>query len=199
MVNDSFDSEDSFEGALGLSSGVSAERIGIAALTPRQKDCLRLTAQFKGSKEIGHELGVSQKTVDTHIAAAIKTLGASNRRHAARLFSQEQDEGASDKLLRQTPRLGDLPTNQSPFPPQSGDAELRPRAFQEKGHGLTPTPPWKSSDLRFRDVLEGVKPDDIKPINRVILIVIGAILIVLALAITITFVEVLSRLTDKTA
>jgi hypothetical protein len=44
-----------------------------------------------------------------------------------------------------------------------------------------------------------VKPDDIKPINRAMLIVIGAIILALALAITVTFVDVLSRLTDHSS
>jgi DNA-binding CsgD family transcriptional regulator len=199
MVNRAPDNDDPFESTLDATHPARAERSGIATLTPRQKDCLRLTAEFKGSKEIGIELGVSQKTVDTHIAAAIKTLGASSRRHAARIFSQHCTENASDKLLRQTSRLADLPTTQSHSPLQMDEADASPTGFQEKGHGLSPTPPWNASGQRCRDLLKGVRPDDLSTTHRVAMIVFGAIAIALVLAITVTFVEVLSRLIDQTA
>lgn len=172
---------------------------GIAALTPRQKECLRLTAELKSSKEIGRELSMSQKTVDTHIAAAIKALGAANRRDAARIFSHNHNDDVPDKILRQTSRLADLPTFQSPFSPQTDGGSEEPRGFREQGHGLPPSPPWSTTGPSFRTFLEGVKPDDIRPINRAILIAIGAIIIALALAITVTFVDVLSRLTDHSS
>lgn len=170
---------------------------GIACLTPRQMDCLRLTAALKSSKEIGRELGMSQKTVDTHIAAAIRALGAANRRDAARIFTQSRSEESQDKILKQTSRLADLPTFQSPFSPQTHGGSEGQEAFQEQWHGLPPTPPWNTTGPSLRKFLEGVKPDDIKPINRAMLIVVGAIILALALAITVTFVDVLSRLTDQ--
>jgi DNA-binding CsgD family transcriptional regulator len=174
-------------------------RSGLAGLSPRQKECLRLTAELKSSKEIGRELSMSQKTVDTHIAAAIKALGATNRRDAARIFVQSNTDGMPDKILRQTSRLADLPTFQSSFSPQTVGGSEEPYGFQEQGHGLPPSLPWSTPGPSFRTILEGVKPDDIRPINRAILIAIGAIIIALALAITVTFVDVLSRLTDHSS
>ena len=177
----------------------SVPKAGISGLSPRQMECLRLTAELKSSKEIGRELRMSQKTVDTHIAAAIKALGAANRRDAARIFAQNCTDDRPDKILRQTSRVADLPTFPSPFPPQTDDGSGSSQAFQEPGHGFPPTPPWNTQGASLRQVLEGVKPDDIKPINRAMLIVIGAIIIAIALAITVTFVDVLSRLTDQPA
>jgi DNA-binding CsgD family transcriptional regulator len=172
---------------------------GFASLTTRQIECLRLTAELKSSKEIGRELGMSQKTVDTHIAAAIKALGAVNRRDAARIFAQNSNVELPDKILRQTSRLADLPTFQSPFSPQTDGGSEEPHTFQEQRHGLPPSPPWSATGPSFRTFLEEVKPDDIKPIYRAMLIGIGAIIIALALAITVTFVDVLSRLTDHSS
>lgn len=172
---------------------------GISALSPRQRDCLRLTAEYMGSKEIALELGLSQKTVDAHIAAAIKTLGAPNRRYAARIFAQTSSDVLPDKILKQTSRLADLPTFQSSFAPQTDRGSEGPQAFQDHGHGLPPSPPWSTTGPSLRTFLEGVKPDDIKPINRAMLMAIGAIILALALAITVTFVDVLSRLTDHSS
>ena len=172
-------------------------RSGLAALSPRQKDCLRLTAELNSSKEIARVLNMSQKTVDSHIAAAIRILGAANRREAARIFTQNESDIHPEKIPRQIPRLAHLPTFTSPFPPQTDDGCGSPQAFQEPGHGLPPTPPWDTQGASLRQFLEGVKPDDIKPIKRAMLIVIGTILIALALAITVTFVDVLSRLIDQ--
>jgi DNA-binding CsgD family transcriptional regulator len=172
---------------------------GIAALTPRQTECLRLTAELKSSKEIGRELSMSQKTVDTHIAAAIKVLGAVNRRDAARIFSQNHNDDVPDKILRQTSRLADLRTFPSSFPPQTHGGTEGQQAFQDQWHGLPLTPPWITTSPSLRTLLEGVKPDDIKPINRAMLIVVGAIILALTLAITVTFVDVLSRVTDHSS
>jgi DNA-binding CsgD family transcriptional regulator len=172
-------------------------RLGLAALSPRQKECLRLTAELKSSKEIGRELNMSQKTVDTHIAAAIKALGATNRRDAARIFVQQCKDDPSEKLLRETSRLADLPTLPLPFPPKTDVESGSSQAFQEQGHGHPPTPPWTTPSASPWHLLKGVKPDDISLVNRAFLIAIGAIIIALALATTITFVDVFSRIADQ--
>jgi DNA-binding CsgD family transcriptional regulator len=185
---------------LGAAVGASAvARSGHTALTPRQSDCIRLTAEFKSSKEIGLELRMSQKTVDAHIAAAIKTLGARNRRDAARMFAQNCNDSPSDKLLRQTSRLADSPTIASSFPPQTDGGCEEPQGFQEQGHGHPPALPWNTPNSSFRTFLEGVKPDDLNPTKRAMLIVFGTVMIALALATTVTFADVLSRLTDAPA
>lgn len=46
-----------------------------AALTPRERDVLRLLARGLSSKEIGVELGIEKRTVDGHRAGLMKRLG----------------------------------------------------------------------------------------------------------------------------
>ncbi|MFN7087228.1 MAG: response regulator [Burkholderiales bacterium] len=46
-----------------------------AALTPRQREVLKLVAEGKSTKEIAHLLGVSGKTVETHRAQLMERLG----------------------------------------------------------------------------------------------------------------------------
>jgi DNA-binding NarL/FixJ family response regulator len=47
-------------------SALAAERPGLAALTPTERQVLRLIAEYKTSKEIAAELFVSPRTVETH-------------------------------------------------------------------------------------------------------------------------------------
>lgn len=53
-------------------------------LKPQQRNCLRLVGKGLSSKEIAIELGLSPNTVDRYIHTAMATLGAANRRIAAK-------------------------------------------------------------------------------------------------------------------
>jgi DNA-binding CsgD family transcriptional regulator len=57
----------------------------LARLTPKERECLRLVAQNRSSKEIARELGISKASVDTYCNRARAKLGVGNRRAAARL------------------------------------------------------------------------------------------------------------------
>lgn len=61
----------------------TGDRLAQVGLSPRQRDCLEMAGDGHTSKEIARTLELSPKTVDHHIAAAIKTLGAHNRVEAA--------------------------------------------------------------------------------------------------------------------
>lgn len=53
-----------------------------------QRICLRLVARGRSSKEIAQETGLSHQTVDQYVSRAAAVLGVSNRREAARRFSE---------------------------------------------------------------------------------------------------------------
>lgn len=55
----------------------------LVALSPRQRECLRLVWERRTSKEIAAELGISASTVDGYIKEAIGLLNARDRRDAA--------------------------------------------------------------------------------------------------------------------
>ncbi len=61
-------------------------------LTDMQCTCLRMVALNRSSKEIALETGLSYQTVDQYISRAAAVLGASNRREAARRFSELEAE-----------------------------------------------------------------------------------------------------------
>jgi DNA-binding CsgD family transcriptional regulator len=58
----------------------------ISDLSPRERECLALTAQLHSSKEIARQLQIRASTVDGYLNSATMKLGAASRRDAARLF-----------------------------------------------------------------------------------------------------------------
>ncbi len=54
-----------------------------------------MVADGMTSKEIAAELGGSPQVVDNHLHAAMKMLGATNRREAARLFMEIENQGVN--------------------------------------------------------------------------------------------------------
>lgn len=60
----------------------------ISQLSDMQRQCLRLAAEGRSSKEIGPMLGLSHNTVDQYLHRARVILGAENRREAARIFAE---------------------------------------------------------------------------------------------------------------
>jgi DNA-binding CsgD family transcriptional regulator len=56
------------------------------ALSPRERAIAHLVVLGKSNKLIGYELGLSESTIATHVAAAMKKLGVSSRVELARLL-----------------------------------------------------------------------------------------------------------------
>ena len=66
-------------------------------LSPRQREILALVAAGRTSKEIASVLGISESTVNWHLANAFERLGASSRAEAVALAMREQ-VGGGDPL-----------------------------------------------------------------------------------------------------
>jgi len=77
-----FDLEDIAKviGSLAANHGVSTE--GITQLRTRELEVLRVAAQGLGNKEIACELGISERTVQTHMVNIFRKLGVSSRNEA---------------------------------------------------------------------------------------------------------------------
>ena len=65
--------------------GADARHAKLSLLTPQERECLRLVAQQRSSKEIAQELGISKASVDTYCNRARAKLGVTSRREAAQL------------------------------------------------------------------------------------------------------------------
>ncbi len=60
------------------------------ALTPREREVLRLIARGYTYREIGRQLFISVKTVETHVSAVLRKLQLSNRHQLTRWASDRR-------------------------------------------------------------------------------------------------------------
>jgi two-component system, NarL family, response regulator LiaR len=76
-----------------IASSVKQRALGVggrlASLTPRELDVLRAAARGLGNKQIGAELGLSARTVQTHLTSVFAKLGVSSRTEAILLALRE--------------------------------------------------------------------------------------------------------------
>lgn len=61
---------------------LAGAKSGNSSLTPREREVLALVAHGKSGREIGESLHIAARTVDVHVQAAVRKLGARNRLHA---------------------------------------------------------------------------------------------------------------------
>lgn len=62
----------------------------VEALTPRQRECLTMISEGKGTFAMAVELGVSTMTVRTHVQAVLAKLGVRSRLEAVSLVAKHQ-------------------------------------------------------------------------------------------------------------
>ncbi|MBG7614639.1 helix-turn-helix transcriptional regulator [Brevundimonas sp. BAL450] len=104
----------------------------VQKLSPREREYVRLAGEWLTDKEIAARVGVSPRTVSNTLARAMRKLGVSSRRDAARLLVSSDYSGHSIPLADD----GRLPLHQ---PPKGGPDENRGRTeTARKGEGSTP-------------------------------------------------------------
>lgn len=97
-------------------------RTAFEALTPRERECLRLVARHHQSKEIARLLNISKSTVDKHIDSAKARIGAADRRAAAlALVAHESDLGI------------EYPSDPDPIPKSPADGSVEPQFNADPG------------------------------------------------------------------
>jgi DNA-binding NarL/FixJ family response regulator len=65
-----------------------AEGVARVQLTPRELSTLRLMADGRSNKEIAGELGISERTVKTHLGHLFEKLGVTSRTEAAKVAAR---------------------------------------------------------------------------------------------------------------
>ena len=78
--------------------GAAVKTAGIASLSRRQKEILRLIARHLQAKEIARLLSISEGTVRTHTEEARRRLGVATTRDAALLLASFEREQGEDAL-----------------------------------------------------------------------------------------------------
>jgi DNA-binding CsgD family transcriptional regulator/tetratricopeptide (TPR) repeat protein len=73
----------------GGSAAVVEDGKGLAALTPREREVLRLMSRGLSNRQIGDELFISQKTASVHVSNILAKLGAATRTEAAAIARAE--------------------------------------------------------------------------------------------------------------
>ena len=68
-------------------SGLSASEDPIAQLSPAERRVAELVSQGLTNREIGEQLHIARRTVETHIVHAFQKLGVQNRTQLARLVA----------------------------------------------------------------------------------------------------------------
>jgi DNA-binding CsgD family transcriptional regulator/tetratricopeptide (TPR) repeat protein len=86
-------------GRLDLGAGVPAER-GLAGLTPRELEVLRLLVEGRSNRQIAEQLFISGKTASVHVTNILAKLGVHSRLEAAAMarrlgLDQPTQEGAA--------------------------------------------------------------------------------------------------------
>jgi DNA-binding CsgD family transcriptional regulator len=77
------------------------ERDPLARLTEQQRTCLRLVYAHLTSKQIAPMMGIEPGSVDQHIKAAMRVLGAPDRRTAARMLADREGANTPQPLVYQ--------------------------------------------------------------------------------------------------
>jgi DNA-binding CsgD family transcriptional regulator len=67
---------------------------GSSLLTPRQRDVLARVARGQTDKEIARDLNLSPRTVEMHVAGAMKALGAKTRAEAVAKSTEHRHQQA---------------------------------------------------------------------------------------------------------
>src|ERR1700759_2544113 len=75
--------------ASGSRDAVKDGKSPVAALTPREREVLRLMSRGLSNRQIGEELFISQKTASVHVSNILAKLGAATRTEAAAIARAE--------------------------------------------------------------------------------------------------------------
>ncbi len=81
--------DDAVADALGLELTPESERGRPYDLTARELDVLRLLAEGKSDKEIGEDLFISYRTVQSHVGHILSKIGVSSRSAATNIAIRE--------------------------------------------------------------------------------------------------------------
>jgi DNA-binding CsgD family transcriptional regulator len=167
----------------------------LARLTDKQRECLRLVYAHMSSKEIAPRLGVEPGTVDQYLKAAMRTLGVSERRAAARMLAEHEAE-AGQPLVYQPLDLagGGDPVTFGPSTEGRRDTAFGGVMREDQARFEVGSPSSLQDPAKLPLPVRGGRPSDLSPVKRLGWIFALILLIALAFGFFVTGFEALSRL-----
>ena len=170
------------------------DRDRIARLTDKQRACLRLVYAHMSSKEIAPKLGVEPGTVDQYVKAAMRILGVSDRRAAAKMLAEH--EGPARQPLVYQPL--DIAETAETATLAASTGGMRQAAFggavRDERAVIRAYPPPSPDALKLPLPIGGRRPSDLGALKRLGWILAIILLITLAFGSFVTAFEALSRL-----
>lgn len=176
----------------------------INKLSDGQRDCLRLVAENRSSKEIARILAISPHTVDQRLKKATAILAVESRFEAARMYVRhvrrsEPSLSAYEKLVYQPPDLslfeeyGNVSPPANERDPLGGGGEGI--TLREAQAGYFSMFEAKARPLTFRSILAGAGHENDLPTSWRLLIILAIMLFgIIGFALLVNVVEGLSRL-----
>lgn len=74
----------------------------MSKLTDRQNRVMSLKSEGKPNKQIAYILGISEATVQEHVASSCRKLGAINQTHGVRLYTEKYISSVDQKRFAKT-------------------------------------------------------------------------------------------------
>lgn len=167
----------------------------LARLTEQQRACLRFVFAHLTSKEIAPHLGIAPNSVDQHIKAAMRVLGVSDRRAAARMLAEHEGAAPRQPLVYQMPELagdGDSATLAASIESGRRHHDL---AMREEQTPFEASPVPGSRGFMLPLPIRGGKPSDLSSSRRLAWIIVLMLGIAFAFGVFLAGLEALSRLT----
>lgn len=167
----------------------------LARLTEQQRACLRFVFAHMTSKEIAPHLGIAPNSVDQHIKAAMRTLGVSDRRAAARMLAEHEDADVRQPLVYQMPEVASYDDPATLAASVENGRRQHGVAMQEEQAAFEASPGPNSRGFMLPLPIRGGKPSDLSSMRRLVWIVLLMLGIAFAFGVFLAGLEALSRLT----
>ena len=138
-------------------------------LSPRQRQCLAGVRELKGSKEIAEELGIEKSTVNGYLTDAVRILGAKNRRDAAMMLEQYEQEVSQKQHVGQDPyKIGGDSARLAAPPAQPPEASVLADATASEPQALSAATVPSIRGLRLPVRRKGQRGNDLSVGERLL-------------------------------
>jgi DNA-binding CsgD family transcriptional regulator len=167
----------------------------LARLTEQQRACLRYVFAHLTSKEIAPHLGIAPNSVDQHIKAAMRTLGTSDRRAAARMLAEYEGAAGRQPLVYQMPELASHDDPATMAASVESGRRQHGVAMREEQAAFEASAAFNSRGFMLPLPIRGGKPSDLSSLRRLMWIIVLMLVIAFAFGVFLAGLEALSRLT----